>query len=558
MTIATEFSVTKNGSAYDIRHVGGASCYTVLELHQWLGTLSDDAAWGGDDQYDITIPKLSERSTDEIIALLNGANIDDTASQFFYGGSISQAGGDTLYSGLIIVGTVQSGTQPVLIQNNVILTDFWGTSRNPNPAAGQLFRFLVKSRDAGADIDGKRLRVRTLELSDSFSYFDTLLGTANATAAIGSSDDINNQTAAGTIAGWNDITYVGGLRSIDLGNGAGAKDYLDEWDFGSRTEAQFYERTKWLQRRGSASTIHGINGQLYMGITHWFNYDTEVSGGLVNDEVATWGSGATAGTGLILAIKDNGATGVIYMQLLTGVAPTAATVITGGSGTVAVNGSVTQKVPSSNFVGQYTGAGLIGAYSVGVQSADLTVSDSVQPLVGAAQSPPNDQSGVVSGLTSTEDYVLVVESTGDGSTVFKYNQLGSAAGNNITDPDFVCDSAIPSDTPVSGTFRAWCASTGTFDKLYYSSWIGSTFTLDVGQHPTGLPHSYTNGDDAFITYIDKLAVAASASFTAVYSAPKYMAVLVRDGGATPKKEFLSPATFGPGGFSITDTAIADV
>jgi hypothetical protein len=215
-------------------------------------------------------------------------------------------------------------------------------------------------------------------------------------------------------------------------------------------------------------------------------------------------------------------------------------------------------VPFANFVGQYTGAGLIGAYGVGVQAADLTVSDKITPLVGSTQQPPNNQSGVVSGLTAAEDYVVVVESTGVGLTTWKYDQLGSAAGNNQNDPDFVCDTAIPSDTPASGTFRAWCASLGKWDKLYYSSWTGSTFTLDVGQHPTGLPHSYVNGDNAFITYIDKSATAASASFTSVYSAPRYMAVLVRDGGATPKKEFLSPATFGAGGFSITDTAIADV
>ena len=60
----------------------------------------DDAAASGDDILDITDATASERSTDNIITLKAPYNIDDTAAQHLYDGSIIQAGGDTIYDGI--------------------------------------------------------------------------------------------------------------------------------------------------------------------------------------------------------------------------------------------------------------------------------------------------------------------------------------------------------------------------------------------------------------------------------------------------------------------------
>ena len=554
MSIGDDFSITFSTPNYNIRHVSGSTQYTVLELFRWLGSLSDDAAYSGNDEFDITVPKLAERVTDVEINLLNGANIDDTAAQYLYGGSISQESGDVLYSGLRVVGAVEASTQPIIVQDNAILTSWWGTGLNPNADLGIIMQILVKSRDAGADIDGKRIRLLARELSDSYAYFDVLLGTGVSVGALFTSNDGNNQTAEGTISGWSDISYTAGLRSIDLNNGNGAKKYLDEWDRASRTMAQFYERTKWLQRRGTVSTIHGMNGQLYLGITHVVPYSAETGAGAwTQDEELTWGSGATAGSGVLLAVDDLGTTGTIYMQMTTGVAPTNGLTITGvSSAKTCTAGTPTKKVPPNNFIGVFTGTAINpGAFGVGIQATDLTVADKLVALDSSEQSPPNNQQGVVTGLTVGEDYVLVAPSTGDGSTAILYGQLNAAAGNNSGNGTLVVQEAIPADTPVSGTVRIWNGV--TYDKLTYTSWATSTFTLSGT-----LPRTYSAGDDVFISYIDKLAAATSESFTGVYQAPRYMAVLVRDGGATPKKEFLSPATFGSAGFSVPNTSGADV
>jgi hypothetical protein len=165
MPIADDFSVATNG---DIRHVSGTATYTVLELHRFLQDLADDAQASGNDLVDITTLTPSDRSTDAIITLLNGFNIDDTAAEYLYGGSITQNGGDTVYSGLQVLGAVNNAsTQLMVIQDNALYqftttpsAPFWGDQSagglNGNSTAGILMRCLIKSRVNGHDIDGKK------------------------------------------------------------------------------------------------------------------------------------------------------------------------------------------------------------------------------------------------------------------------------------------------------------------------------------------------------------------------------------------------------------------
>ena len=85
MAIADDFSVAVNG---DIRYTGTTANYTVLELHRFLQDLADDASASGGDLVDITSDTPSDRSTDNIITLLGTYNIDDTAAEHLYAGSI--------------------------------------------------------------------------------------------------------------------------------------------------------------------------------------------------------------------------------------------------------------------------------------------------------------------------------------------------------------------------------------------------------------------------------------------------------------------------------------
>src|SRR3990172_2539121 len=129
--VATDWTVTRSNG--NIRYTGndhnGAtpSYATVIEFHRWLQGLADDAVATGNDQLDITNTLPSQRSTDNIITLINSYNIDDTAAEHLYDGSVIQNGGDDIYDGIVNFGN--AGVLIQIIQNGAVLADdFWNYS----------------------------------------------------------------------------------------------------------------------------------------------------------------------------------------------------------------------------------------------------------------------------------------------------------------------------------------------------------------------------------------------------------------------------------------------
>jgi len=552
MAIADDFSVAVNG---DIRYTGGGANYTVLELHRFLQDLADDSSASGDDLLDITNTNPSSRSTDQIIALNTPYNIDDTAAEHIYAGSITQADGDVVYSGLQVIGSVNSGsTQLQIVQNGVLITNYWTTGINTQD--GDLLRILVKSRTAGADIDGKRIRVQARELGDTYAEFEVTLGQGQSVAAISTQQDLNNQTAAGTISGWNTITNVEGYQLIDLSNGNGAQPYYSQWNKGTQSLNDLYERTKWIQRRGTAQTIHGINGELFRGITHSFAYNNESGGPFQEDELLSWGTGVTSGTGLLLALDDNGTTGNMYFQLLTGIAPTGGLTITGStsSATCDVDGSVTSRTVSTAFLGTSTGTNIIGTYGIGIEAADISASDILFDLNNTQQVPPNNQSFTVSNLVTGEDRVLV--GPNNGADEIEYDQLTlNTTLSGAAETSVVVTASIPTDTPPAGTIRVQTDS-GVYKLVNYTSYTGTVFTINATDFSTD---NATSTNNVFVTYIDSTASATSESYSAVYSMDRSLVVKVRNGTGTIKiVPFKTPATFGSAGGSVSTIRTTDV
>ena len=245
---AGDVSVAVNG---DIRWTGGATPnYTVLELHRFLQDAADDAIPAtADDLVDITSETPSVRSTDNIITLNGTYNIDDTMAEHLYAGSITQASGDTVYSGMRVLGAVNTAaTQLMVIQDHDLYqfttTDtapFWGTQAaggyNGNAAAGILMRVLIKSRENGVDFDNKRVRVQARHyvttVGDTFDFFNVQLGTGESVAAVSTTPDGQNDTAQATVTAYADVLNsggtanapTGGYQTIDLNNGNGAQPY---------------------------------------------------------------------------------------------------------------------------------------------------------------------------------------------------------------------------------------------------------------------------------------------------------------------------------------------
>ena len=556
MAIGDDFSID---SSKNIRYEGaaheavGAGYYTVLEFHRWLQDLADDASSTGDDLLDITKPPPSDKQYDTIITLANGYNIDQEASEHLYGGSIIQNDGDDIWDGIANYGT--EGIHIEIMQNGAIFAnDFWNSvpngestkGLNRDVASGISHQFMLQVRSSGTDIDGRRLIGMNREFNYTYGEFK-INGTSRGVnvLALTHTSDLNNQTAAGTVSGWTNITNTEGYRAIDVNGDSSDEYYYSEWNRDTQSINDLYERIKWLTRRGTSSTVYGLNGDLFRGITHEINVDTP-TGTFNAVEPVSW----STGTGQMLAINSPTAPTKMWVQILTGVAPTDGVTITGtdSSATCDVNTTVTER--SISIAGpsgiQSTGTAIIGSYGLGVEAADLSSSDRLTDLTDTQRTPPNNVTFYVLGLVSGEDYVLVGPESGG---VIEEDQLSASGTYSGAESTFTVQESIPGDTPTTGTFRVWNGS--TYSRVTYTGWSGSSFT-----GCSGVP-ACSNGDDVWISYIDKLADSTSLSFTGVYQSDRSLIIKARDGGGTPIKPFESTATLGTSGGSITIIRTSD-
>src|SRR3989338_7723953 len=239
----------------NIRWTGAATTnkHTVLEFIQYLMDKQDDAQAAGDDLLDITVDTPFNRSTDQILTLNSPFNIDDTFATHLYDGSVSQTEptllGETLYSGLGIIGPVETGTEYMILQDGKVLPSFWGTGINPEASPSLVFsRHLVRSKYAGSKIDGQRITVLARELGDQYRRFPVTLGTGNSVAAIGNGADIFNTTADATIAAWT-ILNTEGFQDLNIDGTGAVQEFYSKWDPGTRSINDTYERTKWISQR---------------------------------------------------------------------------------------------------------------------------------------------------------------------------------------------------------------------------------------------------------------------------------------------------------------------
>jgi hypothetical protein len=543
-------------------HGGASPSYaTVIQFHRWLQDFADQEVSAGDDELDITDLTPSERSTDNIITLKNGFNITATEAEHLYDGSIIQGSGGTeeYYDGIVNYGNADVQIQ--IIQNGAVLSDDWwnyaGGGLNADAEAGISHRFMIQTRTAGADIDGRRLIGTTRQFNKTYSEFK-INGTArgNNVLALTNTDDLNNETVEATVSGWTTITnLVEGYNGMDVDNNGSSEYYYSKWDVDTSNYSinDFYERMKWLTRDGSASTLYGLNGELFRGITHEIPVDG-ASGTMCEVEPVTWNTG----TGQMFATNSTTAASKIWIQLLTGTAPVDNAVITGdtSSNSVTTNGAFVERPLSTPFVGQSTGSAIIGSYGLGIDNNDLTAADKVFDLTNNQITPPNNVTFTVFGLYTAEDRVLV---TNDQSGGIDYDQMTlqtslTTATESVVD---VGSGNIPADTPSTGIIRVQ-VDDGRYVRCGYSSYNDTHFTLNTTyDFLTANGDNATAGNNVFIGYIDKLATTNNETFTTVYDADRTLFIRVRDGGGSPIKTFETTGTLGSTGGSATAIRTSD-
>jgi hypothetical protein len=523
-----------------VHGVASANYVTVLEMHRWLQDKADDAASTLDDFMDITRDTPSDKSFDTIINLINGYTLDELytskASEYIYGGSIIQGGGTDIWDGVAVV--ANPGCYVDVIQAGArVTTDFWNSTPNgalfrglnPDTATGKSTQFMLKVRTAGADLDGKRVLFQTREWGKTYSEFK-IPGTGRGVNVVPLtySADLNNTTASGTVATWTTIANLtSGYVQIDMDNNGTPESYYSQWNRDTYTIKQFYERMKYLTGRTNVTTIYGVPGELFRGITHSVTYTAQAVGNFTQGGAnLTWGTGATAGTGAILADIDTGTAGTLYIQLLSGVVPTGT--ITQGT-TIATTGTVTETTVSTPFCGQSTGSAIVAAYGFALEYADVTKDDLFTAFDGVARNPPNNVSFTVSNLLAGYS-VLVGPSNGSAVDVGQFTLNGALSGAAVT--AVVVTQVIPADTPSSGTIRILRAN-GQYTRHAYSAVNTGTKTFTIASTDFST-NGAANGANTFISYIDGISSGATMSYNCVYSGtPRTLAVRARFGGTGP-------------------------
>jgi hypothetical protein len=139
--------------------------------------------------------------------LINGWAFDsDSDYEYLKGGAINDTTNDDLWANIYTLGTIVAGSQVYIIQNGSEITPWWSTDH---------IDVLIKVKASGSEIDDGIITVFIRDTGATFDNFeiDLTAGGRNA-VPLATANDINNQTAEGTVSGWTDVTISPSAPSL--------------------------------------------------------------------------------------------------------------------------------------------------------------------------------------------------------------------------------------------------------------------------------------------------------------------------------------------------------
>ena len=196
---ASKFTIDSSGNIRQVSAFvpGTNTRYTTLELHAWLQDLADNAAPAGDDLVSILGNNPSElagkrnASRPMALTLLPNYNINDATAQWFKFGSVEQASGNDLYTGLKVIGSLVASSPIYILQNGSKLTKYWADAD-----VNTSFQILVKAKAGGTLIDSGNITVFSRKYGQTYSHFDANLAAGGEqAAALSTAIDANGDQA---------------------------------------------------------------------------------------------------------------------------------------------------------------------------------------------------------------------------------------------------------------------------------------------------------------------------------------------------------------------------
>lgn len=214
--------------------------------------------------------------------------------------------GEHIFANPYTLGTLEGTPQLYIFQDGERLSEWWTTGH---------FDVLVKVTESDVDFDSKKITVFGRNWTDLYTHFEITLTTAGQNAVpLGSSDDLNNQTAEGTVEDWQDGT----TSSIDInfsfttpfsyniGDGNGVQDYEVQIDCNSQSLANVYEVCKYWTRTGSTTQLETTSSGNYADGEEYISASEGVYANVVASPFGTFAGGKFFGARSVYFINLHG------------------------------------------------------------------------------------------------------------------------------------------------------------------------------------------------------------------------------------------------------------
>lgn len=348
MPIGADFSVSVGK---DIRHTSGTTVYSVLALHEWLQDLADDSAPTGDDVVSILTSNPSKldgpRSAIKpmLLNLINGYNIDDEASKFFNFGSITQAGGNDLYTGGKSIGSPLVAATPIyIVQNGAKLTVFWPDGH---------IQILIKAKVGGTLIDNGDIRGYSRKYGQTYADFaaNLVAGGEQPMAISTALSDWTPLNLASALALSSKVSIAVGDTNKDTGDGSGSKAYKGTITLSNGcTVAEAAQYCQAICDQNSTTSINGELGWKYRMLNPAYTPNAaapfgNVAGGKWFVSQGWWVEGALAVDGQNYQMISHDATTIVNPLTaniqITGVVPGTRVVVGRDTGTYFIDNEYT-------------------------------------------------------------------------------------------------------------------------------------------------------------------------------------------------------------------------
>lgn len=434
---------------------------------------SDAVNWGVLIGFDISLKLIWVRVGSAAVSI-SGNVLDITAGTMNVVSNSVSITGENLWTNIYTLGTLDSTPAIYITQNGTKINSWWQTGH---------IDILVKNKNMGINIDSSKITIFTRHypidcLASTYDYYEINLASGGRIPiALSSRCDLNNTLSHSSILNYidgttSDITVAYGQVVKDLNNKNGSKEYYQTVDCKNQSLATVYEVCKYITRKDATSIPNATP----------------------------------------ISLQTDGAS------------------IDGEQYIKAKSSYNNEKKDSP--LGIFTNNKFFAAQGVWLDNIQLDDINNYQLISddGTEQIPPNTVSIQVLNIESG-DIVSIFVLDSIGGSIKTNTYTGLITGNDNNNVEFIIQESIADDTPLSGYLRIISNET---DHLYeYSSWIGSTFVLDVDKHPSGLTQNYNSSENIYIPIIDTISTDTAINNILLYSNDIPVLVRVRKNGILP-------------------------